>query len=253
VGSAAEAFDFFGTMLAAGDFNHDTFDDLAVGAPFEAVSSIVDGGAVNVLYGSAGKLSGVGSQLFTQDSPGVGSAAEPGDLFGQALAAGDFNHDTFADLAVGASGEAVNAVTSAGAVNVLYGSAGKLSGVGSQLFTQDSPGVGSAAEVGDLFGAALAAGDFDNDSFDDLAVGAPHEGVFAIAGAGAVNVLYGSGGLLAVVGSQLFTQDSPGVGSSAEAGDDFGGALAASGPQGATTSPASPASDSGAQRTAPRR
>jgi hypothetical protein len=104
-----------------------------------------------------------------------------------------------------------------------------------------------------LFGAALAAGDFDSDSFDDLAVGVPDEGVFAIPGAGAVNVLYGSAGLLAVVGSQLFTQDSAGVGSAAERGDDFGGALAASGPQSATTSPASPASDSGAQRTAPRR
>jgi hypothetical protein len=153
---------------------------------------------------------------------------------------------------VGASGEAVNAVTSAGAVNVLYGSAGKLTGVGSQLFTQDSAG-GSAAEVGDLFGAALAAGHFDDDSFDDMAVGVPHEGVFAIAGAGAVNVLYGSASKLTGVGNQLFTQDSAEVGSSAEAGDDFGGALAASGPQGATTSPASPAADSGAQRTAPRR
>jgi hypothetical protein len=252
VGSAAEVGDFFGDALAAGDFNHDSFDDLAVGAPFEAVSSIVDGGAVIALFGSAGKLTGVGSQLFTQDSPGVGSAAEPSDLFGRTLAAGDFNNDTFADLAVGAPGEAVNAVTSAGAVNVLPGTAGKLTGVGSQLFTQDSAG-GSAAEVGDLFGAALAAGDFDNDSFDDLAVGVPDEGVFAIPGAGAVNVLYGSAGLLAVVGSQLFTQDSAGVGSAAERGDDFGGALAASGPQSATTSTASPASDSGAQRTAPRR
>ena len=252
VGSAAEAGDLFGLALATGDYNHDGFADLAIGAPGEAVGAVVDAGAVNVLYGSAGKLTGVGSQLFTQDSPGVGSAAEPSDLFGRTLAAGDFNNDTFADLAVGAPGEAVNAISSAGAVNVLYGSAGKLTGVGSQLFTQDSAG-GSAAEVGDLFGAALATGDFDNDSFDDLAVGVPDEGVFAIPGAGAVNVLYGSGGLLAVVGSQLFTQDSAGVGSSAEAGDDFGGALAASGPQGATTSPASPASDSGAQRTAPRR
>jgi FG-GAP repeat len=252
VGSAAEVGDFFGGTLAAGDFNHDSFDDLAVGAPFEAVNSIPSGGAVNVLYGTAAGLTGTGSQLFTQDSPGVGSSAEPSDLFGRTLAAGDFNNDTFADLAVGAPGEAVNAVTSAGAVNVLPGTAGKLTGVGSQLFTQDSAG-GSAAEVGDLFAAALAAGDFDNDSFDDLAVGVPDEGVFAIPGAGAVNVLYGSAGLLAVVGGQLFTQDSAGVGSAAEQGDDFGGALAASGPQSATTSPASPASDSGAQRTALRR
>jgi hypothetical protein len=42
---------------------------------------------VNVLYGSAGKLTGVGSQLFTRDSEGVGSVAEAADLFGEALAA----------------------------------------------------------------------------------------------------------------------------------------------------------------------
>jgi FG-GAP repeat len=252
VGSAAESFDFFGTVLASGDFNNDSFDDLAVGAPFEAVGSIIDGGSVTALYGSAGKLTGVGSQLFTQDSPGVGSAAEQGDFFGDALAAGDFNSDSFADLAVGVPFENAGRIVDAGAVNVLPGSASKLTGVGSQLFTQNSAG-GSAAEVGDLFGATLAASDFDNDTFADLAVGVPSEGVGAIRGGGAVNVLYGSAGLLAVAGSQLFTQNSAGVGSAAEQGDDFGGALAASGPQSAAAAPASPASDSGAQRTAPRR
>jgi len=165
----------------------------------------------------------------------------------------DFNSDGFADLAVGVPAENVGGIDNAGAVNVLYGTAAGLTGTGSQLFTQDSPGVGSAAEPGDLFGRALAAGDFNHDTFADLAVGASGEAVNAVTSAGAVNVLYGSTGKLTGVGSQLFTQDSAEVGSSAEAGDDFGGALAASGPQGATTSPASPAADSGAQRTAPRR
>jgi hypothetical protein len=41
---------------------------------------------VNVLYGSAGGLTGVGSQLFTQDSAGVGSGVEPDDFIGFALA-----------------------------------------------------------------------------------------------------------------------------------------------------------------------
>jgi hypothetical protein len=253
VGSGAEDSDSFGRALAAGDFNNDSFADLAVGVPLEDVGTIQAGGAVNVLPGSAGLLTGVGSQLFTQDSPGVGSGAEDSDLFGDALAAGDFDNDSFADLAVGASNEAVGPIDSGGAVNVLPGSAGLLTGVGSQLFTQDSPGVGSGAEQVDAFGFALTAADFDNDSFADLAVGVPFEDVGTIPDGGAVNVLPGSAGLLTGVGSQLFTQDSPGVGSGAEPGDVFGWALAGSGPQSATASPASPASRSGVRRTAPRR
>jgi hypothetical protein len=250
VGGAAEEGDAFGRSLAVGDFNQDGFADLAVGAPGEGVGGIGGGGAINVLYGSAGKLTGVGSQLFTQDSPGVAGDAATEDFFGEALAAGDFNNDTFADLAIGAANEAVGTIQGSGAVNVLLGSAGLLTGVGSQLFTQDSPGVGAAAEEGDNFGFALTAADFDNDAVADLAVGVPFETVGAIFFGGAVNVLYGSAGLLTGVGSQLFTQDSPGVGGAAEDLDQFGWALAGSGPHSAT---ASPASNSGERRSARRR
>jgi hypothetical protein len=67
------------------DFNGDGFDDLAVGAAFEDLGSVLDAGAVNVLYGSAAGLTG--GQLFTQDTPGVPGVAEADDLFGGALAA----------------------------------------------------------------------------------------------------------------------------------------------------------------------
>ena len=223
----AEPGDGFGDALAVGDFDGDGFADLAVGVTFEDVGATVDAGALNVLYGSAGGLTGTGSQLFTQDSPGVGSSAEREDAFGGTLAAGDFDGDGLADLAVGVWRENVGAVANGGAVNVLYGTAGGLTGTGSQFLTQDSPGVPGVVEADDEAGYALGAGDFNGDRFGDLAVGAPGEDFTGAPDrGGAVNVLRGSAGGLTGAGSQLFTQDSPGVPGVAESGDNFGSALA---------------------------
>ena len=229
VGNNAELGDRFGARLAPGDFNNDGFADLAIGVPTENARSIFDSGAANVLYGSTAGLTGSSSQFFTQDSPGIGSAAEGGDTFGTALAGADFNDDGYADLAIGVPGESTGSPQrgEAGAVNVLYGSAARLTGFGSQFFNQDSPGVGDSVETFDSFGIALAAGDFDNDGAADLAIGVVGESVGDITSAGAVNVLYGSGAGLTGSGSQYFTQNSRGVWSTAEADDQFGGPLTA--------------------------
>jgi FG-GAP repeat len=178
---------------------------------------VFDAGAVSVLSGSSAGLTRVGGRLFTQ----VASPVESGDGFGAALAAGDFDQDGFADLAAGAPGEDGGP----GAISVLFGSSAGLTRVGGQLFTQ----VGGAPEGIDRFGASLVAADFDHDGFTDLAAGAPFETVGTIPEAGAVSAIYGSGGGLTRVGGQLFTQNSPGVASSAEALDNFGLTLAAGG------------------------
>jgi hypothetical protein len=227
VGSTAEPVDQFGWVLASGDFDGDGVADVAIGVPTEDVGVVHWAGAVNVLYSSTAGLTGVGSQIFTQDTPGVISTAEATDAFGATLAGGDVNDDGFIDLAIGTPGESVGAIPGAGAVNVLSGSENKLTGTRSQIFTQDVPGVGSTAEADDLFATALALSDFDGNGRADLAVGTPWEAVGAIAAGGAINVLYGSSNGLRGPGSQLFTQDSSGIGSTVEAFDNFGFALSA--------------------------
>src|SRR6266511_3923630 len=153
---AAETDDGFGEALATGDFNNNGVDDLAVGAPSEDVGAAVNGGSVNVLYGSAAGLSATGNQQFTEDTPGVVGVTEGGDHLGHLLASGDFNNDGRADLAVAVLFEDVGTIVDAGAVTVLYGSASGLSGAGSQQLTEDTPGVPDTVEADDMWGEALA-------------------------------------------------------------------------------------------------
>jgi len=221
-----EAGDVVGFALACGDFDWDGFDDLAIGAAGEAVGELGGAGAVNVLYGSAQGLTATGDAIFTQNTDGLASEAEVGDLFGSSLAAGDFDNDGYCDLAIGSSGEDLEPVGSAGVTQILYGGEDGLMGAGSQIFHQDSPLVPDTVEPGDRFGEALTAGDFNNDGFYDLAVSAPGEDFGEVAGVGVVTVLFGRSGGLAAGDAAYLHQDLPRVSDVAELGDGFGGALA---------------------------
>ena len=90
---------------------------------------------------------------------------------GGGAAKGDFNHDGFADLAVGVPYEDQNGVGSVGGVNIIYGSSTGLTSTADQFFDESS--FGFTYGSGDHFGWALASGDFNGDSFSDLAVGMP--------------------------------------------------------------------------------
>jgi len=140
----------FGSALAAANFGESPEADLAIGVPgYQAVP----GGAVNVIYGSRQGLTAEGDQLWHQEVQGMSGAG--GGAFGDALAATDFGRSYFADLAVGVPADSVHGISSAGAVNVFYGSRTGLTAEGDQLWHQETPGILNGAETGDLFGGAL--------------------------------------------------------------------------------------------------
>ena len=82
----AEIGDYFGSSVAAGDFDGDGFDDLAVGVTHEdlqiGTNNIQNTGVVNVIYGSQGSgVSGTGNQVWHQDSPGILGLAEKNNFW----------------------------------------------------------------------------------------------------------------------------------------------------------------------------
>jgi hypothetical protein len=226
----AKQDDEFGYSLAAGDFNGDGDDDLAIGVPLEDVvtstSELKDAGAVYVLDGSAAGLD-ASAGVWTQNSSRIFDFAEKEDHFGWSLAAGDFGWGPEDDLAIGVPAEDLGSIN-AGAVNVIYGSSGGLNSRGNEFWSQNSEGVPDQAERYDSFGSELLAADLERTKEDDLVVGVVNESFSGAAFAGAVNVIYGFRNRgLSGKGAQFLSANSRGVPGIAHYYDHFGSALAA--------------------------
>jgi hypothetical protein len=193
----------FGSVMVAGNFNGDSFDDLVVGMPHGPVwdatvqGLLPDVGAVVVIEGENAGMNPTTSPanwfLINQYESGIPDSPDAGDLFGFSLAVGNFNGDTqsigndvydFDDLAIGVPGE-----DEVGAVLILYGSQFNLL-FGSSVYLGEIDW-GSLPETDDYFAWSLAAADFDGNGADDLAIGAPYEDLGAHTDTGMVTVLYG--------------------------------------------------------------
>ena len=227
-----DAQDYFGTALAAGDFNGDGFDDLAVGEPGAGTDYH---GEVHIFYGAASGIQVVAGHSFVQH-PFLFS----GSGFGSVLAAGNFNGDAFCDLAIAMPHGSVWDANVQG-ILVDVGAVMIVEGANEGLRPTESPAINYFSvnqwesqipdfpEAGDQFGFALAVGNFNGDTqsignevydFDDLAIGIPGED-----GVGAVLILYGSQWNL-LFGSSVFLGEWD-LGGDPEATDYFGYALAA--------------------------
>ncbi|WP_327085244.1 FG-GAP repeat protein [Nonomuraea sp. NBC_01738] len=185
--------DRYGAALAAGDFDGDGDDELAVGAP-----GMRAGGGVVIHF--LGK-----PRVLTQRTGWIGQKALVTDQWGAALAAGDFDGDGRAELVAGAPADSVT-LDGQGSATVLDPVREK-----ALRLTQDTPRLKGSAEKWDAFGAALTTGDFNGDGRADLAIGVPGEGLSANQramdyGDGMVHVLYGSRAGLRTARGEAWTQ-----------------------------------------------
>lgn len=222
----------FGFFVAAGDFNGDGKDDLAVDVLNKAVNGVAGAGAVLLYPGSSTGLVSANPVQLDADKPGTEGVAASYAQFGSELAVGDVNNDGRADLAVAAPGDTVKGKATAGSVHLFFGcstgpNCALLNTATDQYITQETVGVPGSAEVGDSFGLALSMANFGRGPGVDLAIGVPGEALGKVQGAGVVHVFYSDGGQLTVDGNQFLFQGNGWIADAAEAGDRFGSVLTA--------------------------
>ena len=214
----------------APDFDGDGCADLAIGAPHASFNGGSGQGEVRIMYGIKEGVSSARSQTWNLDGGYnengnkigdlIGASASQ-DLFGSALAHGDFNNDGYSDLAVGVALKNIGAVVNGGAVHIIYGTANGLGADNNEMWSQnggvrDTNGDGFGGVLGDIrggpedndrFGAALAVGKFNDDEFDDLAIGVPYEDIGSVESAGAVQIIYGTSQGLRPAYNEFWHQD----------------------------------------------
>ncbi|MEV0172763.1 VCBS repeat-containing protein [Streptomyces sp. NPDC050803] len=247
----AETGDAFGIDTAYADFNGDGYDDIAVGSPYEDVSGDTDGGSLAILWGSASGITGKG---VTVDDP----TPSKHDRWGKNLAAGDFDGDGKADLAVGSNAATIHVfkggfsgsgtaggrytltppIMGANGGGPLNLTAGDVSGDGRTDLVVDGyegesgegwnrnyyyPGAASRLSTSHQVlksGIITAIGDINGDGYGDIVTGAPWNGEPDSSNGGKVWVTYGTAEGPGT--AKGVTQDTAGVPGTSEGNDYFG-------------------------------
>mgnify|MGYP002631426321 CR=1 FL=1 len=192
--------DHFGASIAGGDLDADGYDDVAVGVPDDVAAT----GAVYLYYGSSTGLANE-SKLQASDKGTY-------DSFGYDVAVvGDIDDDGYNDILVGAPGDDDTALN-AGAVYAYYGSSSGITSSSEQKLVA-SDGTGA-----DAYGNAVAgAGDFNDDGYDDVVIGAWVDDANG-GSAGSAYLVYGTS-------TGLATDDIKLLGTDTTNGDRFGASV----------------------------
>ncbi|MET9022654.1 integrin alpha [Actinopolymorpha sp. NPDC004070] len=183
----------------------------AIGIPGEDLGAQPDAGAVEVRYAD-----GRHQILYP-------SGYHAGDRFGTAVAVLDVDGDSVSDLVVGAPGRDVGTAADAGAVYLYRGSSTGLRPW--KVLTLGSGGMPGQSQPGAAFGSALSWSEGSSTTPRALTVGAPRWDVSGATDAGAVAIISLTQSADPTVAGTLLTENSPELGSSAQAGDRLGAAV----------------------------
>lgn len=177
-----------GADITSGDFNGDGIEDIALGAPFVSSDDKEWNGEVYIIFGKESFPETVDLSQLSPDLIVQGYSS--GDQLGTTLTAGDYNNDGVDDFVIGAFNAQSNDKR-LGKVYIYYGD----STWGSQ---KRSLVLGKANvllvgdDSGDNFGLSLITQDINDDTVDDLLIGAPSASSPDVDNSGVVYLYTGS-------------------------------------------------------------
>lgn len=182
------SYNLTGSATATGDINGDGFEDLIIGSPESDANSKTGSGKVFVVFGSDEGIR-ASTNLSTLDGTTgfVINGTEANDNIGNSVSSGDIDGDGFDDIIFGAEG----ADSNTGEVYVLYGKSSFSASI--EKNTVDGSGIlVRGLDTGDNMGRSVISGDINNDTFDDLIIGAPAADPNGVTSGGETYVIFGS-------------------------------------------------------------
>ena len=191
--------DFGRTVASAGDFNGDGLNDVIVGAYADGNQAGEQSGAAFIFFGRNSATGQINLNADT-DADVILSGQNTWDAFGLSVGlAGDFNNDGLSDVIVGAVLDDNNGETNSGSAFIFFGR-----NTTTQLILEADADANVILDgqsgilsndlfiFGDAFGNSVAsAGDFNNDGFDDVIVGAFSDDNNGITDSGSAFIFFG--------------------------------------------------------------
>ncbi len=172
--------EWFGFDMDIGDVNADGFEDL-VASSFPYFDPTIKG-KIYIIYGNT-ELPKKGSKVTNKSKfiKNMGEETLNEEIFGASVNVFDLNNNGFADIAVGAPGVGSPVSSEEGSLYIYYGNKGE-GLVNSVIYGENAD---------DWFSYGISHFDFNNDGYEDLAIGSRYSDSLNMANNGKVFVLFG--------------------------------------------------------------